>query len=65
MFTSTDDDEDALDLINTVNIQVPKRKFWVHRMWLKKWETGGAFNVMRELNLYPDRFQNYYRMSQE
>lgn len=63
MGSSEEDDEDMLDLVFLANLQ-KKRRFWVHPLWLRKGENG-TFDVMRELNLYPERFQNFYRMSHE
>lgn len=63
MDSSDEDDEDMLDVLYLANLQ-KQRRFWVHPLWLKKGKTG-TFDVMRELNLYPERFQNFYRMSRE
>lgn len=62
----SDDDEDDLDMLNLVinvaNMQ-RERRYWIHPLWLDKGKSSGAFNVMRELNMYPERFQSFYRMS--
>ncbi|KAG8317452.1 hypothetical protein J6590_026601, partial [Homalodisca vitripennis] len=61
MESSDEDDQDMLDVVFVANLQ-KKRRFWVHPLWLSKRDSG-TFVVMRELNLYPQRFQNFYRMS--
>jgi hypothetical protein len=58
------DDDDALALVQLANIK-KQRRFWVHPLWLKKGREYGIFDVMKELNMYPDRFQNFYRMSHQ
>lgn len=56
-------DEDVLDLVVLANLN-KQRQFWVHPLWLES-EKSGMFNIMRELDMYPKRFQNFYRMSHE
>jgi hypothetical protein len=58
------DDDDALALVQLANIK-KQRRFWVHPLWLKKGGKYGIFDAMKELNMYPDRFQNFYRMSHQ
>jgi uncharacterized protein (DUF608 family) len=61
---SSSDDGDALALVQLANIE-KQRRFCVHPLWLKKGRKCGIFDVMRELNMYPDRFQNFYGMSHQ
>ncbi|KAJ8944583.1 hypothetical protein NQ314_009454 [Rhamnusium bicolor] len=42
-----------------------QRRYWVHPLWLKKNKKYGTFNATKELNLYPERFKSFYRMSKE
>ncbi|KAG5878092.1 hypothetical protein JTB14_017844 [Gonioctena quinquepunctata] len=55
-------DEDKEDVVYLANMQI-ERRFWVHPLWLKKGKTGGTFDVLRELNTYPEGFQNFFSMS--
>ena len=63
MYSNDESDEDVLDLVVLTNLN-SQRKFWVHPLWLQKCKSG-TFDVMRELEMYPDRFQTFYRMSYE
>lgn len=60
-------EEDILTFVNLININQnrPKRKkYWIHPYWKYK-KSCGAFNLFKELNMYPDRFQSFYRMKKE
>ena len=46
------------------NYERKKRRYWVHP-YLRVMNEKGAFNVFKELNMYPERFQGFYRMLRE
>ncbi|XP_050313273.1 uncharacterized protein LOC126748227 [Anthonomus grandis grandis] len=60
---SSSEDEDVLALVHLNNIK--RRRYWVHPLWKKKNKKYGSFNVFKELNQYPERFQSFYRMSKD
>lgn len=61
--SSSEDDDDVFALVLLNNVE-KARQFWVHPLWLKKGQKYGIFDVMKELNIYPERFQTFYRLSQ-
>lgn len=63
---SSSEDEDVLSILNVNNInkQLPKREYWVHPYW-KEMQGHSGFNVFKELNMYPKKFQSFYRMRKE
>lgn len=63
---SSSEDEDVLAFVNMININQnrTKRRYWVHPFW-KKSQTKSGFSVFKELNMYPERFQSFYRMKRE
>lgn len=62
--SSDEDDLDFLNIINVVNENHAKRKYWVHPFWKKNCETRGAFSLFNELS-DERRFQSFYRMKIE
>ncbi|KAG8239165.1 hypothetical protein J437_LFUL018653 [Ladona fulva] len=66
---SASEDEDALAFLNLVNLVTysdrSKRRFWVHPFWRANVKKCGAFNVFKELNMYQEKFQSFYRMRKE
>lgn len=66
---SSSDDEDTVALLSLINInnrERRQRRFWVHPFWRENMKNKkGAFSVFKELNMYPERFQSFYRMRRE
>lgn len=65
-------DEDLLMLLllnsNNKNTNVNekrKRKYWVHPYLKKNVDNLGTFSVAKELKMFPEKFQNFYRMTQK
>lgn len=66
--SSSSGDEDALALVNLLNINNSyrrKKRFWVHPYWRDNMHQKGAFRAFKELNMFPERFQSFYRMRPE
>lgn len=60
---STSEDEDVLALVQVVNIVNRNRRYWVHPMWKRRRNKKGTFEIMKELEMYPEKFQSFYRMT--
>jgi hypothetical protein len=64
---SSSEDEDvtgALAWLNVMNVQHQRRRrFWVHPYWRENSHERGAYKIFKELNLYPERFHSFYRIS--
>ncbi|KAF0749793.1 protein ANTAGONIST OF LIKE HETEROCHROMATIN PROTEIN 1-like isoform X1 [Aphis craccivora] len=64
--SSSDEDMLMLLLVNNINKNnKKKRKYWVHTFIKNNVNTLGTFSVTKELAMYPEKFKNFYRMSQE
>lgn len=65
--SSTDEDLMVLLLLinNNNDSQKRKRKYWVHPYLKKNVDTLGTFSVAKELSLYPEKFQTFYRTTQK
>ncbi|CAH2011589.1 unnamed protein product [Acanthoscelides obtectus] len=61
--SSSSDDEDALALLQLINVQ-RHRRYWVHPVWRMSQEHR-YFKMMEKLCEYPDRFPTVYKMSLE
>ena len=63
---SSSEDEDLLAVVNLINMNqnYPKRRYWIHPFYKKRQRNSG-FSVFKELNIYPERFQAFYRMKKE
>jgi hypothetical protein len=61
---SSSEDEDGLAWLNLMNAQhQTRRRFWVHPYWRENTHERGAYKIFKELNLYPQRFHSFYRIS--
>jgi hypothetical protein len=64
MSSSDDDVTGALAWLNLMNTQnQARRRFWVHPYWRMNSNKHGAYKIFKELNLYSERFQSFYRMT--
>ncbi|CAI6358956.1 unnamed protein product [Macrosiphum euphorbiae] len=63
--SSSDEDMLMILLVNNMNKNKKKRKYWVHPFIKNNANTLGTFSVTKELAMYPEKFKNFYRMSQE
>lgn len=61
--SSSSEDEDALALLQLINVQRPRR-YWVHPVW-KLSQEHRYFKIMEQLHEFPDRFPDVYKMSPE
>lgn len=64
---SSSDEELMMVLLLNYNNNVQnkrKRMYWVHP-YLKNVDTLGTFSVAKELSMFPEKFQSFYRMSQK
>jgi hypothetical protein len=64
-----DNEEDQLKAALVLQKQKRKRKrqhrFWVHDILKLRIQQGAYNNLVRELALDPDKFREYFRMSEE
>jgi hypothetical protein len=64
---SSSEDEDvtgALAWLNLMNAQhQTRRRFWMHPYWRENSHEHDAYKIFKELNLYPERFHSFYRIS--
>ncbi|KAJ8728512.1 hypothetical protein PYW07_006208 [Mythimna separata] len=64
MYSSSDEDEDALALLQIINLQQRPRRYWIHPVW-RNAEEHRYYKIMETLYEYPDRFRTVYKMSLE
>lgn len=62
MYSSSDEDEDALALLQIINLQQRPRRYWIHPVW-RGAEEHRFHKIMETLYEYPDRFRTVYKMS--
>lgn len=64
MYSSSEEDEDALALLHIINMQQRIRRFWIHPVW-RQGQEHRFHKIMETLYQYPDRFRTVHKMSLE
>jgi len=58
--SSSDDEWDSFLLESP--IFKSRKRYWVHKLWQQRDDSGEFQNVCTVLNNYPSKFYNYFRM---